>query len=115
MARKLSKSERTMDVYMKAGAEMRLFKTFGTKTYVAAERILTEKDRRCFGKAIDIIDELCSTVDASMFEDFPQIGHDYTKVFYGASDNPPINQADEQIRTYMKEILESLLPKLPEE
>lgn len=115
MARKLSKSERTMDVYMKAGAEMRLFKTLGTKTYVEAERILTEKDRRCFGKAMDIIDELCSTVDAGMFDDFPQIGHDYTKVFYGASDNPPINQIDEQVHKHMKEIIESLLPKLPEE
>jgi hypothetical protein len=115
MARKLSKSERTMDVYMKAGAEMRIFKTLATKTYAAAECILTEKDRRCFSKVMDIINELCSTVDASMFDDFPQIGHDYTKVFYGASDNPPINHVDEQIHIRMKETLESLLPKLPEE
>lgn len=115
MAKRLSKSERTMDVYMKAGAEMRLFKTLGTKTYVEAERILTENDRRCFGKVMDIINELCSIVDASMFDDFPQIDHDYTKVFYGASDNPPINQVDEQIHKCMKETIESLLPKLPEE
>ena len=115
MARRLSKSERTLDAYMKAGSEMRIFKTLGTKTYVAAEHILTEKDRRRFGKAMDIINELCSTVDASMFDDFPQIDHDYTKVFYGASNNPPINKVDEQIHTRMKETIESLLPKLPKE
>ena len=102
------KDERTMEKYMKAGAEMRLFKTLGTRVFADVGNLIKASDRQKLTRALSIIDEICSNAENNMFRDHPQLTHEYTKVFYGATDNPPTNQVDEQILRLAKETSDAI-------
>jgi len=104
----LTKANRTIEKYLKAGAEMRLFKTLGTRVFVDVGNLINAVDRNRLKRALDIIGEVCSNAEDNMFRDHPQLTDEYTKVFYGATFKPAINHVDEQIHGLVKETAESL-------
>ena len=90
---------------------MRLLKTLAVRTIVSIDSLIDAKDRRQMAKIESILREVSSNVENNMYDDHNLHGHDYTKIFYGASDNPPINEVDKEIHELMREVVKSLLPE----
>ena len=93
-------NERTMEVYVEAGAYARLLSDIGTKTAVAMSKILPAKETDRLMNLLHRFDEVKSKADDQLFRDFPQIGNEGTDVFYGTLSTEPRNELDaEVIRT----------------
>lgn len=99
----LKKNERTLESYMKAGAEMRLYKTLGAKLWTDCGRLVTADDRKKMMSAFAVIDRVCSNAEDSMFRDYPELTDQYTDVFYGATDIEPRHEVDKQVINLAKE------------
>ena len=93
----INKNDRTMEVYRKAGAEMRLLKHLGTKTAVDVSKVLSAKDTDRLMRALNTIETVCSRAEDNMFRDYPELGNAYTDVFYGSVDMEPRNDVDREI------------------
>lgn len=102
------RSERTMETYMKAGAEMRLYKTLGTRLAVDISGVLSAADQDKLLRALGKIDEVCSRAEDNMFHDHPELSNEYIDVFYGSTDNEPRNGVDEKILGMAKEAADGL-------
>ena len=105
------KSERTMETYMKAGAEMRLFKSLGTKLAVDISSILSASDQVKLLRALKKIDEVCSEAENNMFRDHPELPDSYTDVFYGNIDGKPRNDVDEKVISIAREVADELFER----
>ena len=92
-----SKKERTMERYMKAGAEMRLFKNLGAKMITDIGYVLSAAEQDKLMRAMNRIDEVCSKAEDNMFCDYPNISNEYTDVFYGNVEDTPRNGVDKKI------------------
>ena len=103
--------ERTMDLYMKAGAEMRLYKTLGTRLYVDIAPLLYKADLHKLDRAQELINEVCSKVDDNMFRDHPEISNAYTKVFYGTTADEPRDDVDKEMLTRAREVADKLFER----
>ncbi len=106
----LNKKERTLELYKKAGAEMRLLKTLGGKLVDDMGGLLHSNDVDKLFKALDIISYISSKTEESMFRDHNNFNRDYINVFYGAIGMKPKNNIDEEIiekaRTIADELFE---------
>ena len=85
----LSKKERTMDRYKKAGAEMRLLKTLGGNAAVDISLVLSAADTDKFLKALRMIEEVSLRAEDNMFRDHPELPDEYVDVFFGDTDKKP--------------------------
>ena len=104
----LHKSKRTVGRYMKAGAEMRLFRTLGEKLLTDASLILSAEDQDRLTRAIRKIDAVCSRAEDNMFRDHPRLSGQYIDVFYGATDTEPRNEVDREILLMAREVVDEL-------
>lgn len=106
---RLPRSKRTIKMYVRAGAEMRIFTKILSKLYADASKLLPISESKRIGTAVNIINAVCSEVESNMLEDFPHISQSYETEFYGKNDNPAFYSVNEQVNKLMREILESLL------
>lgn len=104
----LRKKERTIDVYKRAGAIMRLYKTLGAKLLTEISMVLPAGDQNKIMKAMRKIDEACSNAECNMFLDHPQLSDKYIDVFYGSTEMKPKNDVDAEIIDIAKEIANGL-------
>ena len=102
----VSKKERTIEMYMKAGAEMRLFKTLGVRLMVDISKVLLAKEQDKLMRALKIIDDVCLKAETNMFHDYPHLKDEYTDVFYGKIENESRNDVDMKILKMAKEIVD---------
>lgn len=93
----LAKKERTLDEYKRIGGEMRLFKSLGTKLVVDISKVVSATDCDSLMKALNRIDTICSKAEDNMFHDHPELGAEYTSVFYGTVNGEPRNAVDEEM------------------
>jgi hypothetical protein len=92
-----NKNERTMEVYVEAGAYARLLSDIGTKASVAMSQILPAKETDKLVNLLHRFDEVKSKADDQMFRDFPDLGHEGTAVFYGTLSLDPNGKLDEEV------------------
>lgn len=102
------RKDRSLEAYMKAGAEMRLFKALGTKLAVDISTLIPAADTDKLLRAMRKIDEVCSIAEDCMFKDYPRISNEYLDVFYGALDAKPRNKVDEKVIGMAKEAADGL-------
>ena len=106
----LNKKERTLESYMKAGAEMRLLKTIGGRVAVDVSHVLSAADTDKFLKALRMIEEVCTKAEDNMFRDYPNLDGTYTDVFFGSINETPRNDVDrtviEMARTMADELFQ---------
>ena len=100
----VSKNERTIELYMKSGAEMRLFKTLGTQMLVDISKVLFAAEQDKLLRALKIVDDVCSKAETNMYRDYPNLTAEYTDVFYGSVENEPRNDVDLKVLRISKEI-----------
>lgn len=99
----LNKNERTMEVYVEAGAYARLLSDIGAKAAVAMSKVLPAKDVDRLVILLNRIDEIKCKADDQLFRDFPQIGHEGTDVFYGTLSQAPENELDVEVISAAKQ------------
>ena len=104
----LTKKNRTIYEYKKAGAEMRLLKSLMGRTIVDASCVLTAADQDKLMRALDCIDEVCSHAEDNMFHDFPTLSNDHIDVFYGDVNDKPRNSVDEEQISLAKQVADGL-------
>ena len=92
-----NKNERTMEVYVEAGAYARLLSDIGTKAAVAMSKILPAKETDRFVNLLYRFDEVKCKADDQLFRDFPDLGHEGTAVFYGTLSTDPRNHLDAEV------------------
>lgn len=89
--------DRTIDVYKRVGAEMRLLKSILSKVTVDVSKVLTATETDKLIKELDRICLICSRTEENMFKDYPNLSNEYTDVFYGALNFEPRNEVDAEI------------------
>lgn len=104
----LSKKDRTLDEYKRAGAEMRLLKELGSRLTVDISKVLSAQDTDILTRALSKIDEVCSRAEDNMFCDHPDLPNTYINVFYGNVSGEPINDVDSEITHLAKEVADEL-------
>lgn len=104
----LKRTDRTMETYMKAGAEMRLYKSLGTKMAVDISKVLSAQDQDKLLRALSKIDEICSKAEDNMFHDYPELPNQYVDVFYGSIGERPRNDVDQKIQKMAREAADEL-------
>ena len=104
----VSKKERTMERYMKAGAEMRLFKNLGARMITDISSVLSAADQDKLIRAMNRIDEVCSKAEDNMFRDYPELPNEYIDVFYGNVESAPRNDVDKRIIEMAREAADGL-------
>ena len=107
----LKKTERTQERYMKAGAEMRLFKTLGSKLVCDISCVLSAPDQDMMLRALDKIDQVCSRAEDNMFRDHPYLPDEYVDVFYGSTDSEPRNEVDAEMILRAREVSDELFER----
>lgn len=70
----LQKNLRTIDEYKRAGAEMRLFKTLGSKLAVDISGVLSAQDSDKLLRALNRIDEVC--LPPHLLQQYGKIRHE---------------------------------------
>lgn len=107
------KNGRTMDVYKKVGAEMRLAKTMVSKLWVDSAAVLRKPDSNRLLRALNIIKEVSDQAENNMFEDYPDLPRDCTCIFFGPTDSEhTFGALDEEIIALAKGVADSCcLPK----
>ncbi len=104
----LKRSERTIDTYMKAGAEMRLYKNMGVRLSVDISKVLSAADQDKLANAMRRIDEICSKAEDNMFHDHPELSDQYVDVFYGNLEDEPRNDVDARVLDIAREAADEL-------
>ena len=100
--------ERTIDVYKRAGAEMRLLKSVLSKVTVDVSKVLSATETDKLIKELDRICLICSKAEENMFKDYPKLSNEYTDVFYGALNYEPRNEVDAEIIETAKRVADEL-------
>lgn len=100
-----SKKKRTLEEYRYVGAQMRIFKHLVASLSESAHGVAGAVDNKRLKRAVDDINEICFNLDEKMFKDFPELGDDYLKVFYGALDDAPSNKVDAEQIALAKKIV----------
>ena len=93
----LNKNERTMEMYVEAGAYARLLSDIGAKAVVAMSQILPAKGADRLVVLLNRIDEVKSKADDQLFSDYPNLGNEGTDVFYGTLSAEPRNGLDAEV------------------
>ena len=107
----ISKSKRTLEKYMEAGAKIRLLKQVLSEAYCEASGLLYAKDSDRFYKATKTIEELSSILENNMFNDLKLCGNEYIDVFFGSTRTYRYNDIDKKMRELITDVLKSYMPK----
>ena len=105
----MKKSERTIELYKKVGAEMKLFRALAGLLAIDISHVLLASDSDKFMRTLQRIDEARSRAEDNMFHDHPELSNDYLAVFYGTTSGKPMNAVDEEVMALAKEIRNGLL------
>lgn len=100
-----NKKKRTLEDYRYVGAQMRIFKLLVASLSESAHGIASAADNKKLKRAVDDINEVCFNLDEKMFKDFPDLGDDYLKVFYGELSDVPSNTVDAEQIALAKKIV----------
>ena len=103
--------ERTMDKYVAAGASMRLLKEMGNKALIDASAVLSAKEQDMFINCLNRIDLICSRAEDNMLEDHPDLGGEFSDVFYGGLDDTPRTDLDREVMARAKETADGLFER----
>lgn len=103
----MNKNERTLEKYIKAGAEMRLVKTLASRAFVDVGGLIKVSDQNKLRRALNLIDEICSTAEDNMYRDHPGLSDEYTSVFYGVTNTSARNNVDRDILSLAGNVAES--------
>ena len=103
MAKILPRKARTLDVYKRTGARMRLCKEAATLAVCAMSGVLKADELAKAHRALTLLNEACSAAEDRMFQDHPYIGNEYINVFYGALSGSPASALDGEIRELAKD------------
>ena len=90
----MAKKNRTIEVYRRAGAGMRLLKTVVGQVLMDISGVISSVDQDRFSRAIGLIQQVGSHAEDNMFHDFPELPNDFIDVFYGEVDDEPRNEVD---------------------
>ena len=91
------KTNRTMEMYVEAGAYARLLSDIGTKVVVSMSQILPANESDKLVRLLNRFSEVKCKADDQLFRDFPGIGNEGTDVFYGTLSMEPRNELDEEV------------------
>lgn len=81
----LRKSERTMDLYIEAAAQVKLLKDVLLDTQVALSKVIPVKDSDRLNRLDRILMDISDIAERRMLSDHPEINDkDYYRMFYGA-------------------------------
>ena len=103
-----NQKDRTLEAYMRAGADMRLYKTLGIKLLEDMSRILSPSDYRKLLWTMEKIEKIRSLAYDNMISDYPDLSEEYVSVFYGITDSEPGNNVDEKIIGMAREAADGL-------
>lgn len=106
-----SKQERTMERYMKVGAEMRLLKSLSARLITDSGFILLKTEQDKLMRAMDKVRQICSLAEENMFRDYPDLSNHYIDVFYGNVSDEPRNEVDKTIIEMAKEVSNELFTR----
>ncbi len=107
----LNRKERTIEKYMKAGAEMRLFATVAKNMVCSISKVVSAADADKVLKALQVIEIVCVHADDNMFKDYPKLPGEYGDVFYGYTNDKPRNAVDAMMIERARESLDELFRK----
>ena len=107
----LNKKERTLELYLKAGAEMRLLKTLGGKAAVDVSGVISAADADKLMKALRMIEDVSFAAENNMFRDHPGIASIYTDVFFGSVNDKPRNDVDRTVIEMARSAADELLKR----
>ena len=107
----LNRKERTIEKYINAGAQMRLFTTIARDMACKISEVVSAADADRVMKALHIIELICVHAEDNMFRDFPKLPGEYTDVFYGYTFEKPKNAVDEMVVERARESLDELFRK----
>ena len=104
----LNKKERTLEMYKKVGAMMRLYKTLGVSLAVELSKVLPAKEADKMIGILQKVDIVCCRAEECMFSGYPQLGHEYFDVFFGDTKGKARNEVDAEIIARAKVIADEL-------
>lgn len=108
MAKILPKKKRTLEVYKRAGAKVRLWKEVNARTVCALGGVLKSDEIAKVFRALSLLNEACSEAESRMFQDHPDIGDEYVNVFYGGLTGDPASALDAEIRRMARDFADGL-------
>ena len=107
----LNKKERTLELYLKAGSEMRLLKALGGKAAVDVSGVISAADADKLMKALRMIEDVSFAAENNMFRDHPRLSAEYIDVFYGCTGNEPRNSVDRKVLGMAREEADGLFER----
>ena len=110
----LNKKQRTIDRYIKVGAEARLLKTLSVQFCIDIASVITKRDLHRLNRAREIIGSVCSNAEDKMFADHPELDDAFNKVFCGCTDTEPVDDLDRRLNAQVLEIANKLVYTAPE-
>ena len=79
----VNKKARSLELYMKVGALMRLKKEIENLIVIEGSKILPADESHRFIKQFNTVDaHLCDVMEEQMFSDYPELSNEYLNVFY---------------------------------
>lgn len=100
--------DQSKEIYLKAGAEMRLFKALASRMRKDVGAVLTDAERHRLVRALNMIEELCPAAEDSMLRSHAVGSFGWSEVFYGAIDEKPRNKVDEKVIGIAREVAHEL-------
>lgn len=82
------KKDRTLDLYLEAGAKIRYATEIMSEALMSLQHVLSKKDTTA---AINALSKICyakSKAEDNMLKDFPKLGDEYQQYFYGSLQDP---------------------------
>lgn len=107
----LNRKGRTMDLYMKAGAEMRLYRTLGGRLLMDISKVLSAPDQDRLMRALRRIDQIAFAAEDNMFRDYPELSNDYLDVFSGTTDIEQGKDIDRKMIELARETADGLFKR----
>ena len=91
------KEERTLELHMQAGAELRVAKEALGAAYITMSKYMDAKQLDRFKRGMDYIDSVGCVADEVMFTEHPEISDAYTDVYYGNLHDEPRTDVDAEV------------------
>lgn len=105
------KKNRTIELYRRAGAGMRLLKCVAGQVLMDVSGVLSSPDQDRMMRAIGVIDQICSRAEDNMFHDFPELSNDYLAAFYGDISDEPRNEVDREQIELARKVVDELFER----
>ena len=106
-----SKSKRTMERYIEAGAWAKLYELVGHRMIDAMAPVIPTKDVDRMINMMWKFGRIKAGADTQLFRDYPKISNDALRVFYGdlSRSISPCGDLDRQVIERAKDIVKNLL------